>query len=275
MAGSLSCTQPSLCRQQSNCSYFSACSWPPSSPASSCTSRCSSFTTCSSSGTNSAQLAGLREKPSGQSCGSLRTRNATAAERYRTKLKGRQCGLEMQMEVEERRNIELRKLLESKLSLYREFVNLLANNLQDQDEELALLGCRSIEQTLTGCIVTVDTDSDNDENSSRERGLAQLQHQQLRDSTDKNIERIDCELRQVLTKFRLVAGCCRHATKSHEHFEAKQPLEQQHLHHHQQSLLPSWGHDWGTSVSNYVAHCEPHRYLASTCTWPTPTIQHS
>lgn len=254
-------SQPSSPRVQLSCSHslnssLSSCSWTPSSPASSCTSHCSS----------SGQRTGPRKRPL-KACGHIRPEgdtykrscNATAAERYRLKLKGRQCGLEKLVELEERRNAELRRLLESKLSLYREFIYMLANNLQDRDVELASIGCRSIEQIFADYRPT-ETDSDSDGNSTRQRLTPLIQHQ---DATDKNIEKIDSELKQVLQRFRLVLRC-KQVAGAHDQLDS--------LEHYEQLDATS---DWIWTDNEYIAHYEPHRYSASVGAWPTPTTQYS
>lgn len=80
--------------------------------------------------------------------GGRRTKNASAADRYRKRLKGRDCGLAQQMERELERNARLRRDLESKLALYREFIQLLAFNTSKSDADLAQLGSRSLTTIL-------------------------------------------------------------------------------------------------------------------------------
>lgn len=80
--------------------------------------------------------------------GSRRKKNATAAERYRRKLKGRKCGLVEELEREQERNAKLRRGLESKMTLYNEFVALLARQTSETDCELATLGSKSLSNVL-------------------------------------------------------------------------------------------------------------------------------
>lgn len=77
-----------------------------------------------------------------------RQKNANAAERYRKKIKGHRFTLAEEVEREEERNASLRRDVESKLTLYREFVSLLARNTHQNDRELASLGSRSLSNIL-------------------------------------------------------------------------------------------------------------------------------
>lgn len=158
-----------LVRQQSQ---SSTSSWAPLSPASSCSS--SRWSRQAGSGSKRA-----RQTPY------ERSRNASATERYRLRLKGRKCNLQELVELEEQRNSELRRLLESKLSLYREFVQMLANNLQDEDIELATVGSRSIEAIL---------------------GPKESSEVTCQDGTDSSIERIEQELGAQLVRFQQIAN---------------------------------------------------------------------
>lgn len=133
----------------------------PNSSASSTTSTTSSH---SSSGSNCcsgiSSLSGFDDYDQEQSNGGRRRgsatgegrrrRNATAAERYRKRLKGRRSGLTEELELEQERNRKLRQSLEAKLVLYREFADLLAENTRDErlDGELANIGARSLANIL-------------------------------------------------------------------------------------------------------------------------------
>lgn len=103
-------------------------------------SRSSSLSSASS--TTSSSRSGSR------SLEKCKRKNATAAERYRRKLKGHKSSLAEQIELEESRQQRLRQQIEYKLSLYREFVELLARNTGQQDEELAELGEKSLLNVL-------------------------------------------------------------------------------------------------------------------------------
>lgn len=81
--------------------------------------------------------------------GDRRLKNASAAEKYRKRVKGRHCSLMQQMEREQERNSRLKRDLASKLSLYREFVTLLANNTTQLDQDLASLGSKSLSTILS------------------------------------------------------------------------------------------------------------------------------
>lgn len=78
-----------------------------------------------------------------------REKNATAAERYRRKLKGKRCNLEVEEEVERELNEKLKRQVESKLELYREFIILLAQNTQLGDLDLASLGLNSVLEVIS------------------------------------------------------------------------------------------------------------------------------
>lgn len=77
-----------------------------------------------------------------------RQKNASAAGKYRHRLKGRQRVIHVEMELEEARNRQLRRQLESKMALYCEFVDLLADNTKPQDFHLANSGLESLGSIL-------------------------------------------------------------------------------------------------------------------------------
>lgn len=77
-----------------------------------------------------------------------RSKNASAAEKYRRRLKGKESRLKSEIEREEARNRQLRRQFESKLALYSEFIDLLAKNTSYQDSELANLGLNSLSMIL-------------------------------------------------------------------------------------------------------------------------------
>lgn len=77
-----------------------------------------------------------------------RSKNASAAEKYRRRLKGREFCLRSEMESEEEKNDKLKREYESKLALYREFVDLLARNTSFRDGDLANFGLNSIKFVL-------------------------------------------------------------------------------------------------------------------------------
>lgn len=133
-----------------------------------------------------------RGRRSAGSSGKRRGDNAKAAERYRDRLKGRQCGLLEQTRREQERNARLRRELETKLSLYREFVSLLANNTSSADVHLASLGSRSVSAILSQVL---------DENylDDGEERRRQVGH------SDELLE-----LRQQLSRFRLILAANAH-----------------------------------------------------------------
>jgi len=79
---------------------------------------------------------------------SRKRRNASAAERYRRKLKGRRTGLELEMEQQAERNKSLRRQIGAKLALYGEFVALLAEKSGPKNCSLASIGERSLASVL-------------------------------------------------------------------------------------------------------------------------------
>lgn len=81
--------------------------------------------------------------------GTRRKKNASAAGKYRRRLKGRQRGIHVDLEMEEIKNRQLRHQLESKLDLYREFVDLLAQNTNQEDTHLASKGLDSLRTVLS------------------------------------------------------------------------------------------------------------------------------
>lgn len=128
----------------------------PSSPTSSSTSG-----SWSSSNYNSSELGSPSSRSSssfGGSSSSSKKRakarekalfqksNASAAERYRRKVRGINCTLTDQLFKEERRNLKLISELEVKLALYREFLSLLSNKLESGDRQLASAGLRSAQE---------------------------------------------------------------------------------------------------------------------------------
>lgn len=90
-----------------------------------------------------------------------RLNNNSAADKYRKKLKGRQCKLDQQMEKELKRNAQLKREVRSKLSLYREFVSLLAHNTGYEDLDLADIGLKSLSTILSNlCQPSTDLDDE-------------------------------------------------------------------------------------------------------------------
>lgn len=90
-----------------------------------------------------------------------RRNNASAAEKYRKKLKGRQWKLDQQMHKELKRNAQLKREIRSKLSLYREFVSLLAHNTGYNDLDLADLGSKSLSAIMSNlCHPPTDLDDE-------------------------------------------------------------------------------------------------------------------
>lgn len=83
-----------------------------------------------------------------RSRGDRQIKNASAAEKYRKKIKGRHGTLLQQMQKEQERNERLKRDLKSKLSLYREFITLLAQNTTQLDRDLANLGFKSLSTVL-------------------------------------------------------------------------------------------------------------------------------
>lgn len=114
------------------------------SPAPSDTCPSSSSSSCSSPCGSSSRRRN-RRAPSD----SRRRNNATAAERYRQRLKGRKSGLGEQLDEQLERNQRLRRQVEGKLTLYKEFVALLARQTHREDRELANLGCKSLSLVLS------------------------------------------------------------------------------------------------------------------------------
>lgn len=93
---------------------------------------------------------GDRQRPNREpSADDRRRNNASAAEKYRKKLKGRQWKLDQQMDRELKRNAKLKGEVRLKLSLYREFVSLLAQNCGYNDLDLADLGLKSLSTILS------------------------------------------------------------------------------------------------------------------------------
>lgn len=108
----------------------------------------SSRSSSSRSSTSSSSSTGISRTATGRAPEKRKRKNATAAERYRHKLKGRKFSLAEQVEQEEARQQRLRRQIESKLILYKEFVDLLARNTSSQDEELAEIGEKSLLNVL-------------------------------------------------------------------------------------------------------------------------------
>lgn len=133
--GGLSCSSSQWLSPASS-GTSSSCSSGANSPAPSWQS-CSSYSSSSSG-------CGRRARGERAPTESRRRNNATAAERYRQKLKGRKRGLGEQLTEQLERNQRLRRQLEAKLSLYKEFAALLARQTAADDRELASLGCRSL-----------------------------------------------------------------------------------------------------------------------------------
>lgn len=121
-----------------------------SSSTSSSASHCSSPLSSNPASVASSQssLSGIIRK-SGSGKGDRRLKNASAAEKYRNRVKGRRYTLVQQMDRELERGNRLRRDLASKLSLYREFVTLLANNTTQFDQDLASLGSKSLSSILS------------------------------------------------------------------------------------------------------------------------------
>lgn len=92
---------------------------------------------------------GRRRRRRNSGRGDRKVKNASAAEKYRKRVKGRHSSLLQQMEKEQERNNILKRDLESKMTLYREFVALLAQNTTNQDLDLASLGSQSLSKILT------------------------------------------------------------------------------------------------------------------------------
>lgn len=86
-----------------------------------------------------------------------RKKNASAAEKYRKRVKGRNSGLVKIMSYEQARNNELKRELNAKLSLYREFVALLANNTCRDDLDLAEFGTKSLSNVLISVCDSTNT----------------------------------------------------------------------------------------------------------------------
>lgn len=148
-------SQPASYFCSSSSSSSSLSSSGPASVASSCDSRDEFHQSGSSPGRS-----GRRKHRDGSSSSSrdLRQKNASAAEKYRRRLKGRERVLMREMEREQARNAKLRKQIEAKLALYKEFVMLLASNTCNQDADLAKLGSQSLSaiigQVLAGLAPT-------------------------------------------------------------------------------------------------------------------------
>jgi len=122
-----------------------------SSPSSNGGSPCwwsSGASLATSDGSGPASVASSCE--GGRPRGRRRQNNASAAKNYRRKVKGRAVSLAEELELERRRNSQLRGQLGAKLALYREFVSLLAENMHSQDRQLAAMGARSLAAVLGG-----------------------------------------------------------------------------------------------------------------------------
>lgn len=124
-----------------------------SSSVSSVSTRSLNWTTSSSSRSSSSSSRSSRASSArSPRVGERRQKNASAAEKYRRKLKGRECSLAEQVEREEERNERLKREIEAKLALYREFVDLLASNTSPNDLGLASMGSKSLSAVLTGVL---------------------------------------------------------------------------------------------------------------------------
>lgn len=114
-------------------------------------SPCSSDWFCDSpaSETRARSITNQPKQTPNSSTADRRSKNANAAEKYRRRLKGHEFRLKTEMEQEEAKNKQLKRQLQSKLALYCEFVDLLAQNTSYQDGDLANLGMNSLELVLS------------------------------------------------------------------------------------------------------------------------------
>lgn len=128
-----------------------------------------------------------RLKGSSKCCKSNAT--AAAAKRYRNKVSGINSSLRDELTREERRNAKLRDQLETKLTLYKEFLSLLSDKLQVDDFQLAQLGLKSVEKVSRVADAAIEepnqqtTDLFQDE-SERFRQIIEKQSGQVEPATE-------------------------------------------------------------------------------------------
>lgn len=166
-------------------SAYSTSSWSSfSGPASVASSRSSS---CGSSVSKTRTSRNKCRKPVGE----RRQKNATAAERYRQKLKGQESSLADQELDERERNTRLRRDVEAKLTLYREFIALLAQNTTCYgDLDLAQMGSRSLASVLAQA-QQPSTLLDRELNTELQAHLAHFQQIQQASSQQPRVDVVD------------------------------------------------------------------------------------